>query len=117
MKILVVEDDPLVRTMAVAALEDEGFEVIEAEDGEQALRHCRERIADVIFTDIQLPGTINGWDIAEHCRDQDPNVRVIYATGLSHVDPRPVPGSLWCQKPYRPHQIVAAVRALASGAP
>lgn len=60
MRILVVEDDPLVREVAVEALTDEGYEVIEAENGEQALDVCQEHAADAIFTDIRLPGEITG---------------------------------------------------------
>jgi CheY-like chemotaxis protein len=113
MKILVVEDDALVRVMAVEALTDEGFEVIEAETGEQALEYCRESAADVLFTDIRLPGPVNGWDVAEQCRELNPRLPVIYATGHSHIQPRPVPGSVWFQKPYRPDQVVTAIRSLA----
>ena len=116
MKVLVVEDDPLVREMAVDALTDEGFEVIEAETGEEAIEYCRQRAADLVFTDVRLPGKITGWDVAELCRERDPNIPVIYATGHSHVRPRPVPGSVWFQKPYRPAQIVEAIRALAASA-
>jgi hypothetical protein len=64
-----LEDDKLLRNVTVDGLEDEGFEVIEAATGEEALDRCRERIADTLLTDIMLPGKINGWDIAEHCRD------------------------------------------------
>lgn len=113
MRILVVEDDPLVREMAVGALTDEGFDVIEAATGEEALKHCEDRLADLIFTDIWLPGQLNGWDIAEHCRKNNPDIPIIYATGHSHVSPRPVAGSIWFQKPYRPQQIVEAIRNLA----
>lgn len=112
MKILLVEDDALVRLMAAEALTEEGFDVIEAETGEEALEHCREGIADVLFTDIRLPGNVSGWDIAEICRERHPNVRVIYATGYSDSEPRPVPDSILFQKPYLPAQVVAAVRAL-----
>lgn len=113
MKVLIVEDDPLVRIMAVEALEEVGFEVLEAETGERALELCREGSADVLFTDIRLPGPINGWDIAEKCRAAKPDMPVIYATGFSHTEPRPVPGSIWFQKPYRPDQLVSAIRNLA----
>jgi CheY-like chemotaxis protein len=113
MRVLIVEDDPLVREMAVEVLTDEGFDVIAAETGEEALAHCREHAADLLFTDIRLPGELNGWDVAEHCRKSNPDIPVIYATGFNHMSPRPVPGSIWFQKPYRPEQILAAVRSMA----
>ena len=104
-KVLVVEDDHLLRAMAVEALSDEGFEVLEAATAREALERCQEHAMDVLFTDIRLPGDMTGWDIAEHCRQTDPDLPVVYATGFSHVAARPVPGSLWFQKPYRPQQI------------
>ena len=112
MKVLVVEDDPFVRMFAVEVLEDEGFEVIEAENGEEGLARCRERLADVLFTDIRLPGPVTGWDIAEHCREANPDMPVIYATGYSDVAARPVPGSVLFSKPYRAEQLVNTIRDL-----
>jgi CheY-like chemotaxis protein len=58
MKVLVVEDDDLVRTVAVDCLEEAGFDVIEAATGEEALERCKERVADALFTDIRLPGAL-----------------------------------------------------------
>jgi CheY-like chemotaxis protein len=63
MKVLVVEDEELLRAVAVAALEEAGFQVIEATTGEEAIRKCQEPL-DALFTDIRLPGQIDGWDIA-----------------------------------------------------
>ena len=111
-KILVVEDDPLVREMAVDVLTEEGFEVIEASNGEQALRHCAEHAADLLFTDIRLPGSVDGWDIAERCRDGNPQIPVVYASGHSPVRARPVSGGVWLQKPYRPEHLVETLRSL-----
>jgi DNA-binding response OmpR family regulator len=62
-RILVVEDDPLIREFVVEALRDEGCEVIHASNGER-LAWCKRRVADVLVTDIKLPGRINGWQIA-----------------------------------------------------
>ena len=112
MRILVVEDDPLVRVMAVECLTDEGFEVIEAESGEKAIEFCQDGAPDVIFTDIRLPGEMSGWDVAELCRKRNPSIPVIYATGYSHVRPRPVPGSIWFHKPYSTEQLLDAIRTL-----
>jgi DNA-binding NtrC family response regulator len=52
---------------------------------------------------------------AERCREHDPELPVIYATGFSPVAARPVPGSLSLQKPYHPEQIVQAVRQATEG--
>ena len=48
--------------------------------GKQALAWCKRRVADVLVTDIRLPGRIDGWQIAERCREHDPGLPVIYAT-------------------------------------
>jgi CheY-like chemotaxis protein len=103
--------------MAVDALEEAGFEVIEATTGEEAMERCREQIADALFTDIKLPGKVDGWDIAEHCRTVKPNLPVIYATGYSHAIHRPVPGSRFFQKPYHPEDLINAVHELLNGPP
>jgi DNA-binding NtrC family response regulator len=116
-RILFVEDDPLIREIVVEALHDEGFHVIEASDGEEALAWCKQRVADVLVTDIRLPGRIDGWQIAERCREHDPELPVIYATGFSPVEGRPVPGSLSLEKPYHPEAIVRAVRQVTETRP
>jgi CheY-like chemotaxis protein len=95
--ILVVEDDPLIREFIVEALREEGYHVIHAADGEEALKWCGRRVADVLITDIKLPGVVDGWQVAERCREHDPRLPVVYATGFSPVSPRPVPGSIVLQ--------------------
>ena len=114
-KVLVVEDDSLVRAMAAEALVEAGFEVVEATTGEEAVHFCGQQVADVLFTDIRLPGEISGWDIAERCREANPDLPVIYATGFSALNPRPVPRSTFFQKPYTPEQLVSAVVAASRG--
>lgn len=110
MRILVVEDEPLVREFVVEALREEGHHVIHAADGEEALAWCKRKVEEVLITDIRLPGKIDGWQIAERCREHDPNLPVIYATGFSPVQHRPVDGSRVLQKPYHPDEIVQAVK-------
>jgi DNA-binding NtrC family response regulator len=88
-----------VREFVVEALREEGYDVFHAANGEQALAWCKRRVADVLVTDIRLPGRIDGWQIAERCREHDPGLPVIYATSFSPVEARPVPGSLSLQKP------------------
>ena len=115
MRILVVEDDPLIREFVVECLRDEGFDVIHAANGEHAPSWCGRQAADVLVTDVKLPGGIDGWETAERCREQQPGPPVIYATGFSPVTSRPVPGSLMLQKPYHPEQIVEAIPEVTTG--
>ena len=110
MRVLVVEDDFLIRQLVVEALQDEGHQVTQAASSDEALSRCRLEEADVLVTDIRLPGSVDGWDIAERCRADHPGLRVIYATGFSPVAHRPVPGSVTLQKPFHPREIVRVIR-------
>ena len=65
MRMLVVEDDPLIREMVVEHLQEQGFDVRKAADGKEALSWCKRRKADALVTDVVLPGGIDGWQIAE----------------------------------------------------
>jgi CheY-like chemotaxis protein len=109
----VAEDDPLVLLSIAEFLRDEGFEVIEAHTGEKALalfpHHQR---IHVLLTDIRMPGSIDGWELARRVRNQDPKVAVIYVTGYSDLPASPVSGSLFFNKPYKMERIVDAIRAL-----
>ena len=66
--ILVVEDEPLVREIIVSELEDAGYEVLEAADGAAALALLREARVDLLFTDIRLPGEVDGWMFSREAR-------------------------------------------------
>jgi len=112
-KVLVVEDEYLVREVAVGALQDAGFHVLGAADGEEALAHCKDDVPDLLFTDIRLPGEVDGWQIAQTCRERHPTLPVVYATTFSMDERRAVPGSVMFRKPYTPDQLVGVVRALA----
>jgi CheY-like chemotaxis protein len=87
----------LARAFLCLRLRDEGHDVIHASSGEDALTWCKRRIADVLITDIRLPGHVDGWQIAERCREHDPGLPVIYATGFSPVQHRPVPAACPCR--------------------
>jgi hypothetical protein len=58
---------------------------------------------------------VDGWQIAEQCREHNPELLVIYATGFSPVAPRPVAGSMLLQKPFHPDEIIRAVRQVTAG--
>jgi two-component system, response regulator PdtaR len=80
--ILVVEDEPLVRALMVDALEDEDFVVVEAPTGDVALRvlQARSDIA-VVLTDVDMPGEIDGFQLARIAREMYPQVVVIVVSG------------------------------------
>jgi CheY-like chemotaxis protein len=115
-KVLVVEDDPLVRETIVAELEDAHFVVIEAETAEQGLEILEREPVAVLFTDIRLPGQMDGWALAERARSLYPSLPVIYATGFSSVPPRFVAKSVFLRKPYLPSAVIAAIEDLTGSA-
>lgn len=115
MRVLLVEDDALIRELVVEVLRDEGFQVMQAAGGEEAVELCQRNKANVLLTDIRLPGPIDGWDIAERCRAISSDLHVIYATGYSSVAHRPVEGSVTLQKPFHPQDGVRAIRRLTQG--
>ncbi|WPZ33513.1 response regulator [Thalassobaculum sp. OXR-137] len=113
--VLVVEDEPLVRLSTCEAFTEAGYDVLEAENGEQAVEILTNGSQiDLVFTDIRLGGVLNGWDVAEEARVAHAGVHVIYASGNPVRPKRNVSGSQYFQKPYRPQTIVNACRLLAS---
>jgi CheY-like chemotaxis protein len=117
MRILFVEDDPLIREFTAEVLRGEGHDVIQASNGNEALEWCKQQIADLLVTDIRLPGEVDGWQIAERCREHDPQIPVIYASGFSPVAARPVAGSLSLKKPYHPEEMLQAIRQVTAARP
>lgn len=108
-RILVVEDEFLVRDMIVHELALAGFEVQEAGSAEEALMLQFDRL-DLLFTDIRLPG-IDGWRLAEEIRIRYSNVPVIYASGYADRM-TPLPRSKFLQKPYLPSQVLRSAAEL-----
>jgi CheY-like chemotaxis protein len=113
MKVLVVEDDPFVREMAVAGLEEAGSEAVEAASGGEALNLLQAGIAvDALLTDIRLPGA-NGWTVAKAYRERFPDLPIVYVTGYAE-QMQPVPGGIIISKPYRMAQVVGVLETWAA---
>ena len=111
--ILVVEDEPLVLDMISQELTDQGFAVLEADTGEAALSIMESgQTVDVLFTDIRLPGELDGWRLAATAREAKPGLSVIYVTGYNVDREAAVPGSIFLKKPYRPSDITETIRTL-----
>jgi CheY-like chemotaxis protein len=117
-RILIVEDEFLIRMTLAEALVSAGFDVVEAADGDEAaallLSHSP---FDVVLTDFQLPGRLNGADVARLARAGAPETPVIVVSG------RPLPADqavsahdVCIAKPYLPSEVCAAVRRLTAGA-
>jgi CheY-like chemotaxis protein len=115
--ILVVEDESMVRLFIVGQLREQGYAVLEAECGEEAVALLTDEHPPwitILFTDIQLGGKLSGWDVAEAFREANPKIQVIYASGLHHDGERRVSGSTFFTKPYVPGDIFAAIERAAA---
>jgi CheY-like chemotaxis protein len=110
--ILVVEDEELVRDTIVTELEDAGYVVIEAATAEAGLEIIETRPVALLFTDIRLPGRMDGWHLAEEARSRFPELPVVYATGYTAAEPRPVVGGVFLRKPYLPSTVIATIERL-----
>lgn len=109
--VLVVEDEPLLRELVVEELVEAGFEVIAAADGHDALTALSDRTAlDVLFTDIRLPGSVDGWEIARAARSRHPRIQVVYASGYTVDRSAQVPDSIYLTKPYLPAEVISRIR-------
>ncbi|ODS02179.1 hypothetical protein AUC71_16665 [Methyloceanibacter marginalis] len=97
---MLVEDEWLIRADMAAAFEDAGWEVEEASTGEGAIECLRNgQEIDLLVTDIQLAGYLNGWDVAEAARGVRGDFPVIYASGNPVNPKRSVSGSVFLSKP------------------
>lgn len=83
-RVLSVEDDPVIRQSIAAWLTDEGYEVIEAADGIQALRAVRERQPDVVLLDLGIPG-LSGDTVLEHMATEKPDLPVVVVSGRAEI--------------------------------
>ena len=111
--VLVVEDEALVRDLIVEELKDAGFNVLEAADGEIASKIlAADQPISVLFTDIRLPGRLDGWAVGRLARQKYPTLPVIYASGYTVDRNGEVPGSIFLHKPYEPSQVVATIRKM-----
>ncbi len=113
--VLVVEDDVIVRLVIADDLRQAGFKVIEAGTGTEAqsILSSGERV-DVLFTDIHMPGRLNGIALAEHVLATFPQTRIILTSGSE--DGHEVAGASripYLRKPCRPETVIAEVKRAA----
>lgn len=112
--ILLAEDDSLLRDLTSARLKAVGCRVAEAPTGEMALSLlAADRDTHVLVTDICMPGPVDGWSLGELARLLNPRIAVVYTSSRGPNEARLVPGSVFLGKPYRPDDLVAAIRKLA----
>ncbi len=100
--VLVVEDDPLIRMGAVDLVEAAGYIALAARDADEAIAILESRAdIDLVFTDVQMPGTMDGIKLAHYIRERWPPVRIMVASGAAILEESSLPeGSLFFSKPY-----------------
>lgn len=115
--VLVVEDSALIRMGAVDLVESAGYEALEASDADEAIAILEARAdIDLVFTDVQMPGTMDGIKLAHYIRERWPPVRIMVASGAAILAESDLPtGSLFFSKPYNDTAITDTMaRLLAS---
>ena len=114
-KVLVVEDEPLLRMGIVDHLEDEGFAVLEAGTAHQAIA-LLERTPDItiVLTEVDMPGGMGGIELAAVVRARWPDIGIAVTSGFRLVELEELPAdSLFFPKPYDPPAIAKVLRTLA----
>jgi signal transduction histidine kinase/CheY-like chemotaxis protein len=114
-RVLVVEDDDLVRDFVVRTLRGLGYDVLEAGDGDAAweIIAAADRI-DLLCTDIMMPGSMNGFDLARRARQRRPDLRLVYMSGYPDKaleSAKPSNGNVpYLAKPFRANDLAAGVK-------
>jgi two-component system, response regulator PdtaR len=112
--VLIVEDEFLIRMAAADAIRDAGFEVLEAANADEAIAALESR-ADilVVFTDIQMPGSMDGAKLAHAVKHRWPPVHIIATSGRVALETLDLPvGTVIFPKPYSPETIASMLHAL-----
>jgi CheY-like chemotaxis protein len=114
--ILVVEDDQTIQSLVEAVLSDGGFESSIVASGEEAVTLLRENGSHyrALVTDINLLGTMDGWEVARQAREINPAFPIVYMTGAAADEwaSHGVPNSILLTKPFAPAQLVTALAQL-----
>ncbi|WP_441457541.1 ATP-binding protein [Brevundimonas sp. M-11_2] len=117
-RILVVEDDPLVRDHVVRQLRAVGYCIVLAADGPEALACLQEEPGfDLMFTDVVMPGGMDGQELARQARAIAPDLRVLFTSGfIGPLDAASrIPAGQWLCKPYRRQELITRVREILLG--
>jgi CheY-like chemotaxis protein len=116
--VLIVEDEFLLRMNATEMIGGGGFDVVEAGNADEAIAILEARPdIHIVFTDIQMPGSMDGLKLARFVRGRWPPIKIVATSGFVNVGKDDLPeGSRFLPKPYRPDQIVATLRELTAAA-
>jgi CheY-like chemotaxis protein len=113
--VLIVEDEVLIRMEAADMIRAAGFEVLEAENADEAIAILERRLdIRVVFTDVQMPGSMDGLKLAAAISNRWPPIRIVATSGLTGIGNDQLPtGSRFVPKPYSSAQIIGTLREIA----
>ena len=116
--ILVVEEMPIIRMGAVDLLSEAGFQVVEAETADEAIRILETRPdIHLVFTDVGMPGVMDGIKLSHYIRNRWPPVKLIVASGRTILDESQLPvGAKFFAKPYDDSIIIQTIIGMLSEA-
>ena len=112
--VLVVDDEPLIRMNLTAFLEDEGYEVLEAENADAAIATLeRHASIQIVVTDVQMPGSMDGVNLAHFIRDRWPPTVLIISSGVARLTASDLPSqTAFVAKPVDLNHLVAEIDRL-----
>jgi CheY-like chemotaxis protein len=113
---LVVEDEALLRILAVEVVEEAGFTAIEARDADEAVVLLESRTdITLLFTDINMPGSMDGLKLAHAVRDRWPPIKILVVSGNQRLQSSDLPtDSCFVGKPYQASALVDELRSMFS---
>jgi CheY-like chemotaxis protein len=116
-RILLVEDEALLRELMFEELSDSGFAVTPTATGDEALQVMHAGASfDLLLTDIRMPGETDGWALGRRAKAMIPSIRIIYATGYAEGGSELHDHERAITKPFRHHQILGLIGDLGVGA-
>ncbi len=115
-KVLVVEDEPILLMLASDIVEEAGCEPILAHNADEAIRILEQRDdIRVIFTDVNMPGSMDGLKLAAAVHGRWPPIKIIVTSGHMNIDPADLPGrGRFFRKPYDSRTLIDALREMAA---
>jgi CheY-like chemotaxis protein len=114
--VLIVEDEPLIRMNAVAMMEEAGYDVAEASNANEAIALLQARTdIGIVFTDVEMPGSMDGLKLARYIRKRWPPIQLIVTSGRYQLDDSDLPlRGKFVPKPYDFDRLVNVMRSLAN---
>ena len=112
-QLLVVDDDPSIRESLGALLTSAGYDVVVAEDGVSAVSHLYRTAADLVLTDLNMPG-MSGMDLISHVRSRYPATLIVAMSGDYQGDsvPAGIIADRYYPKGQHPHNLLAVIASL-----